>query len=106
MRLHVYLGRNRRRARRSFAVRLRHLITDRHCARDGRARPAPIGEEGERRLGAHFHLPHHVGKNFDGRTGARLTAETEHRDNRDADQDEDEEKSAEHKSYSSWMMVT
>src|SRR5213075_1705408 len=40
MRLHVYLGRNRRRARRSFAVRLRHLITDRHCARDGRARAA------------------------------------------------------------------
>ena len=65
------------RRRRRDRLRLRHFVTDRHRALDWARGAAAIGKKSERRLRAHFRLPHHVGKNFDRRAGAVLSAETE-----------------------------
>jgi hypothetical protein len=94
--LRVHFARDGNRARRRLAAGLGHFVTKRHRARDRHARAAAIGKKTERRLGPHFHLPHHVGKNFDRRAGARLPAETEDRDNRDPDQQKNEKEAPEH----------
>ena len=59
----------------------RHLVANRNGAGDGQTRTASIGEEIKRRLCAHFHLAHHVGKKLERRAGAGLSAKSKDRKN-------------------------
>ena len=95
-RLGVHLGRDRHCARTHFARSLGHLVPHRNGAGDRDASSAPIGKKSKRRLRADFRLAHHVGKNFDGRTGALLPAQAEDGDDRNASQQKNEEEAAEH----------
>ena len=60
------------------SIRLRHLVAHRHRARDRHPRAAAVGKKIQGRLGAHFHLPDHIGKNFPRLIGAFFSAKTEH----------------------------
>jgi hypothetical protein len=61
---------------------MRHFVANRDSSRDWQTRSAMIGEKFKRRLRAHFHLPHHVGKKLERRLARSISAKTEHGDKR------------------------
>ena len=73
-------------SRRSDRFGCWHFVANRQCASDRQTGTAPIGKKIEWRLCAHFHLAHHVRKNFEGRAGAFLSTKSEHRNDRDGEQ--------------------
>src|SRR5207244_8843419 len=77
---------DRARLRRADGLSFRHFIANRHRARDWHSRAATVRKEIQRRLGAHFHLSHHVWKNFPWFVGSFFSAKSEHGHRRDRDQ--------------------
>src|SRR5438132_2370689 len=65
---------------RTDRLRLRHLIANRDCSVDRHPGTAAVSEKVQRRLRAHFYLPHHVRKNFPRLVGGFFSAEPKHGD--------------------------
>ena len=71
---------------RAGRLSFRHFITDRHRPIDRHPGTATVRKKVQRRLCAHFHLSHHIGKNFPRFVGGFFSAKPEDGDGRNRDQ--------------------